>query len=72
MSDAIKYPYHALIQQKFLLHHSEFKHLNTNLQFIVYLMFSVDAVLHGGSDPGDGALGIPVSDIGPGLIIASI
>ena len=45
---------------------------NTNLQFIVYLMFSVDAVLHGGSDPGDGALGIPVSDIGPGLIIASI
>ena len=45
---------------------------NTNLQFIVYLMFSVDAVLHGGSDPGDGALGIPVSDIGPDLIIASI
>lgn len=45
---------------------------NQNLQFIVNLMFSVDAVLHGGSDPGDGALGIPVSDIGPGLIIASI
>ena len=45
---------------------------NTNLQFIVYLMFSVDAVLHGGSDPGDGALGVSVADIGPGLIIASI
>ena len=49
-----------------------FKRLNTNLQFIVYLMFSVDAVLHGGSDPGDGALGVAVTDIGPGLIIASI
>ena len=28
---------------------------------IVYLMFSVDAVLHGGSDPGDGALGVSVA-----------
>ena len=45
---------------------------NQNLQFIVNLMFSVDAVLHGGSDPGDGALGVSVADIGPGLIIASI
>ena len=45
---------------------------NTNLQFIVYLMFSVDAVLHGFLNPFNCSFGIPVSDIGPGLIIASI
>ena len=45
---------------------------NTNLQFIVYLMFSVDAVLHGFLNPFNCSLGVSVADIGPGLIIASI
>ena len=45
---------------------------NQNLQFIVNLMFSVDAVLHGFLNPFNCSFGIPVSDIGPGLIIASI
>ena len=47
MSDAIKYPYHALIQQKFLLHHSEFKHLNTNLYHKIHLLNVVLQEIHG-------------------------
>lgn len=45
---------------------------NQNLQFIVNLMFPINAVLHGLLNPCNRSLGIPVSDIGPGLIIASI
>ena len=45
---------------------------NTNLQFIVNLMFPINAVLHGFLNPCNRSLGVSVADIGPGLIIASI
>lgn len=45
---------------------------NQNLQFIVNLMFPINAVLHGFLNPCNRSLGVSVSDIGPGLIIASI
>ena len=45
---------------------------NQNLQFIVNLMLPINAILHGFLNPCNRSLGIPVSDIGPGLIIASI
>ena len=48
---------------------------NTNLYKligIVNLMLPINAVLHGFLNPCNRSLGIPVADIGPGLIIASI
>ena len=51
VSDAIKYPHHALIQQKFLLHYPEFKRLNTNLNFysrhcfLIILLICKDLIL---------------------------
>lgn len=45
---------------------------NQNLQFIVNLMLSINAVLHGFLNPCNRSLGVSVADIGPGLIIASI
>ena len=54
---------------------SRLRATNTNLYKligIVNLMLSINAVLHGFLNPCNRSLGIPVSDIGPGLIIASI
>ena len=54
---------------------SRLRATNTNLYKligIVNLMFPINAVLHGLLNPCNRSLGIPVSDIGPGLIIASI
>lgn len=48
---------------------------NTNLYKligIVNLMLPINAVLHGFLNPFNCSLGVSVSDIGPGLIIASI
>lgn len=45
---------------------------NQNLQFIVNLMFPINAVLHGFLNPCNRSWGVSVADIGPGLIIASI
>ena len=48
---------------------------NTNLYKligIVNLMLPINAVLHGFLNPCNRSLGVSVSDIGPGLIIASI
>lgn len=54
---------------------SRLRATNTNLYKligIVNLMFPINTVLHGLLNPCNRSLGIPVSDIGPGLIIASI
>ena len=54
---------------------SRLRATNTNLYKligIVNLMLPINAVLHGLLNPCNRSLGIPVSDIGPGLIIASI
>ena len=54
---------------------SRLRATNTNLYKligIVNLMLPINAVLHGFLNPFNRSLGIPVSDIGPGLIIASI
>ena len=54
---------------------SRLRATNTNLYKligIVNLMLPINAVLHGFLNPCNRTLGIPVSDIGPGLIIASI
>ena len=54
---------------------SRLRATNTNLYKligIVNLMLPINAVLHGFLNPCNRSLGIPVSDIGPGLIIASI
>ena len=45
---------------------------NQNLQFIVNLMFPINAVLHGFLNPCNRSLGVSVADIGPGLIITSV
>lgn len=54
---------------------SRLRATNTNLYKligIVNLMLPINAVLHGFLNPCNRSLGIPVSNIGPGLIIASI
>lgn len=54
---------------------SRLRATNTNLYKligIVNLMLPINAVLHGFLNPFNCSLGVSVSDIGPGLIIASI
>ena len=54
---------------------SRLRATNTNLYKligIVNLMLPINAVLHGFLNPCNRSLGVSVSDIGPGLIIASI
>lgn len=54
---------------------SRLRATNTNLYKligIVNLMLPINAVLHGFLNPFNCSLGVPVADIGPGLIIASI